>query len=98
MDNFCSWHFSFSCFWCLFLQDHLISSKFFVFAWFFVFVYPLLRAEELSEGARNKFLALSLKSSCERLCEVEFWEVLRLKMNEGVFDDVTLLCHRLTAN
>jgi hypothetical protein len=38
------------------------------------------------------------KSSCERLCEVEFWEVLRLEMYKGVFAGVTLKCHRLTAN
>ncbi len=79
-------------FWCLFLQDHLISSQFFVFIVVFCFCLPALSADELEATKRElKVLAFSfLESSCERLCEVEFWEVLRLKMCEGVFNDVTL--------
>jgi hypothetical protein len=38
--------------------------------------------------AQESFLPLALESSCERLlCEVEFWEVLRLKKVRGFFND-----------
>jgi hypothetical protein len=32
------------------------------------------------------------------LCEVEFWEVLRLRKVQGFFNDGAPLIHRLTAN